>query len=305
MEQELALCYQILDASDEQIAVVDTKYHYLFANEAYLCAHQKHKEEIENAHLQDIIGEDTFQKVLKPQLNDCYSGKEVSYESWLKYQGKVFRFMRVRYTALRDAQNRVIAIAVSYRDLTEQKQLEVSLTESKQIIEQISITDWLTELYSKIYFEEIFPQLINISKRNDQILSFGLINIDHFKEYNEMYGENAGDEALKKISAALKHSFKRPNDYTFRIEGDTFAMLFNVAKSYDAIGLSEKVRQCIESLQIDHVNSPILPCLTVSIGLTVMQPSQKDTSDMIYKKTQKLLNSAKKEGKNKICYLDS
>lgn len=305
MEQELALCYQILDASDEQIAIIDTKYHYLYANEAYLHAHKKRKEEIENSHIQDVVGTDTFQKVLKPQLNDCYLGKEVSYESWLKYQGKFFRFMRVRYTALHDAQNKVKAIAVSYRDLTQQKQLEVSLTESKQIIEQISITDWLTELYSKIYFDDIFPQLINISKRNDQILAFGLINIDHFKEYNKTYGENAGNEALKKVSSTLKNSFKRPNDYTFRIEGDTFAMLFNVAKSYDAITLAEKIHKCIESLQIDHINSPDIPYLTVSMGLTVMQPSQKDTEDMIYKKTQKLLFTAKKEGKNKICYLDS
>ncbi|MDM5270632.1 sensor domain-containing diguanylate cyclase [Sulfurovum sp. zt1-1] len=305
MEEELALCYQILDASDEQIAVIDTKYHYIFANEAYLSAHQKHREEIKNTHLQDTIGADTFNNKLKQQLNDCYIGKEVSYEGWIKFQEKGFKFMRVRYTALRNTQNQVKAISISYRDLTEQKQCEVSLSESKQIIEQISITDWVTELHSKIYFDEVFPKVINISKRNDQILSFGLINIDNFKEYNETHGGNAGDEALKKIAKSLKNSFKRPNDYTFRLDKDTFAMLFNVTKYKDVEYLCEKIRQCIESLRIEHSNSSEMLGLTVSMGVSILKPDQNESADMIYRNTQQLLKHAKKEGKNKIYYSQS
>lgn len=302
MDQRSALCYQLLDASDEQIAVIDTTYHYLFANKAYLTAHNKEKEEIEKSHLQDVVGADMFNSVLKPQLDDCYLGKEVSYEKWIKVQEKVFRFMRVRYTALHDADHQVSAIAVCYRDLTEQKQLEVSLSESKQIIEQISITDWVTDLHSKIYFDDVFPKMINISKRNGQVLAFGLLNIDHFKAYNETYGGNAGDEALKKIADALKNSFKRPNDYTFRLEGDTFGILFNVTKSEDVRDLCQKIHQQIESLTIKHTHSPTKPYLTLSMGITVLHPDQKKSADMVYRDTQKLLSTAKQKGKNCISY---
>lgn len=292
-----------MDASDEQIAVIDTTYHCLFANKAYLNAHQKTKEEIEQRHLEDVVGTDIFHRVMKPQLDDCYLGKEVSYESWIKVQEKIFRFMRVRYTALFDANHQVSAIAVCYRDLTEQKQLEVSLTESKQIIEQISITDWVTDLHSKIYFDDVFPKMINISKRNRQILAFGLLNIDHFKAYNETYGGNAGDEALKKIAESLKSTFKRPNDYTFRLEGDTFGILFNVTKSEDVRDLCTKIDQQIESLRIKHTHSPTKPYMTLSMGITVLHPDQKNTADRIYRDTQKLLSSAKREGKNRISYV--
>lgn len=291
-----------MDASDEQIAVIDTTYHCLFANKAYLTAHQKDKEEIEQRHLEDVVGTDVFHRVMKPQLDDCYLGKEVSYESWIKVQEKIFRFMRVRYTALYDEDHQVSAIAVCYRDLTEQKQLEVSLTESKQIIEQISITDWVTDLHSKIYFDDVFPKMINISKRNRQILAFGLLNIDHFKEYNETYGGNAGDEALKKIAESLKRAFKRPNDYTFRLEGDTFGILFNVTRSEDVRDLCTKIDQQIELLRINHTRSPTKPYMTLSMGITVLHPDQKNTADRIYRDTQKLLSATKREGKNKISY---
>ncbi|MFT7879963.1 MAG: diguanylate cyclase [Sulfurimonas sp.] len=302
MEQALALCYQTLNGSDDQIAVIDTKYHYVFANEAYLGAYQKSMDEIENRHIEEILGTDTFNTILRPQLEECYAGKEVTYERWIKFNEKTFKFMRVSYAALRDTKNHVRAIAVFYRDLTAQKQLEVALTESKQIIEQISITDWVTELHSKVYFDDVFPKMINISKRNDQLLSFGLIDIDHFTEYNETYGENAGDDALKKIAGTLKGSFHRPNDYIFRLDGNTFAMLFNVAQSDDAKHLCEKIHQYVKSLDIEHVNSPILPCITVSIGITVLHPDQEYSADIVYRKTQELLKSAKSEGKNRICY---
>lgn len=300
MEQDLALCYQILNGSDDQIAVIDTKYHYIFANEAYLSAYHTQSEEIINRHLEDIIGSDTFNTVLKPQLVECYAGKEISYERWIKFNDKAFRFMRVSYSALRDKENQVQAIAVFYRDLTEQKQLEVALTESKQIIEQISITDWMTELHSRVYFDDVFPKMINISKRNNQLLSFGLIDIDHFTEYNETYGENAGDDALKKIAHMIKNAFNRPNDYTFRLDGNTFAMLFNVTKSNDVIFLAKRIRQCVESLNIEHVNSPVTPYLTVSMGITVLEPDQEDSADVVYRKAQKLLDTAKQKGKNRI-----
>jgi len=302
LDQGLALCYQLLDASDEQIAVIDTTYHYLFANKAYLTAHKKEKDEIVKSHLGDVVGADMFNNVLKPQLDDCYLGKEVSYERWIKVQEKVFRFMRVRYTALYDEHHQVSAIAICYRDLTEQKQLEVSLSESKQIIEQISITDWVTDLHGKIYFDDVFPKMINISKRNKQILAFGLINIDHFKTYNETYGGNAGDEALKKIAETLRNAFKRPSDYTFRLEGDTFAMLFNVANSDDVKDLCRKIHHSIESLKIPHANSQTIPYLTVSIGISILQPEQQESVASVYKNTQKILWSAKKAGKNRISY---
>lgn len=302
LKEELALCYQILDGSDDQIAVIDTKYHYIFANEAYLCAYQKSMDEIENRHIEEILGTDTFNTILRPQLEECYLGKEVSYERWIKLNEKVFKFMRVSYSALRDKENQIRAIAVFYRDLTEQKQLEVALTESKQIIEQISITDWVTELHSKVYFDDVFPKMIDISKRNAQLLSFGLIDVDHFEEYIETYGENAGDDALKKIADTLRDSLNRSNDYIFRLNGNTFAILFNVTKNDDVTYLAEKIRQCVETQEIEHVNAPVIPYITVSIGITVLQPEQENTADMVYKKTQNLLDSAKREGKNRICY---
>lgn len=297
---EKSLCQETLNMITHQVAVIDTNYKYIFANNAYRFAHNSIDVDLHGHSLEEVIGTDSFKNVVKPKLDASYRGEEVSYTSWIKFRKKGFRFSKVKYAALHNESDQVIAIAIEIHDLTEQKQLELSLNESKQIIAEISTIDWLTELHNDNHFNTFFPKKIKIANRNGQLLAFGLLNIDHFNAYNTKYGRNAGDRTLKKIASSFKKILKRPNDYIFRLKEDEFAILFNVSEENDGKKIAEKIRKSIESLKIEHQESPVFPFVTISIGLTILEPDNKHSIDEIVKGVRKLLKSAKKSGKNSV-----
>ena len=171
---------------------------------------------------------------------------------------------------------------------------------SKKEIQRISRKDALTNLYNRRYFDEVFPKQINIAKRNKTNLVFAMIDIDYFKEYNDSYGHHQGDLALKKVALVLKESLHRPDDYTFRLGGEEFGMLFNVKKSQNAINLAQDFRRDIESLQIEHKNSSVSSYLTVSIGLYLSNVNQIEDINVIYNLADKCLYKAKNNGRNQI-----
>ncbi len=174
----------------------------------------------------------------------------------------------------------------------------------KKYIETLSITDALTNLFNRRHFDIIFKSEIKNSLRHKYILSFILLDIDFFKQYNDTYGHQAGDEALKKVSMCIKNTFKRPDDYSFRVGGEEFAVLFNVDEKKDALLLANKLRTNIESLCINHKSSEVSKYLTVSAGLIQIKEKQKNETYELYKKADDALYIAKNKGRNKIYYYE-
>ena len=173
---------------------------------------------------------------------------------------------------------------------------------SKKRIEEISNIDSLTSLHNRRYFDNIFPKELRIAKRNKIFLAYVMLDIDHFKQYNDTYGHQEGDSALKKVSEVLKLILNRPDDFTFRIGGEEFVMLFKVNNKEDAISIAQDCRMKIEDLKISHKKSSVSSFLTVSMGLTLIDPLLNNDLDIIYKKTDDLLYAAKQNGRNNLVY---
>ncbi|NQY21909.1 MAG: sensor domain-containing diguanylate cyclase [Campylobacteraceae bacterium] len=173
---------------------------------------------------------------------------------------------------------------------------------SKKRIEEISNIDSLTSLHNRRYFDDIFPKELNIAKRNKIFLAYVMLDIDHFKQYNDTYGHQDGDSALKKVAEVLKLTLHRPDDFTFRIGGEEFVMLFKVKNKEDAISIAQDCRIKIENLKIAHKNSSVSSFVTVSMGLTLIDPLLNNDLDRIYKKADDLLYEAKQSGRNKLVY---
>ena len=171
-------------------------------------------------------------------------------------------------------------------------------------IKELSIKDSMTDLYNRRYFETIFIKELNRTKRYEHDFIFIIIDIDYFKQYNDTYGHQAGDEVIKKISSALQRIFKRSTDIVFRLGGEEFGIICVDVEEKDILSLSERLRSFIHHLKIEHKKSDVCDVVTVSGGLSVIKPYYKYSKDQIYKFTDDALYEAKSSGRDKIVQFD-
>lgn len=190
-------------------------------------------------------------------------------------------------------------------DISEYKTTLIELDKKNKILNSLSITDYLTGLNNRRYFEEIFEKKLSLLNRHNHGFSLALIDIDFFKDFNDCFGHQAGDEALVSIGKILKETFHRPNDYIFRLGGEEFGILFDVKSNKDSFFLIEKLRQNVENAKLKSCNNKVSPYITVSIGLiniNIIKKKDNLTSKEIYSRVDKLLYESKENGRNKTTY---
>lgn len=170
----------------------------------------------------------------------------------------------------------------------------------KKIIEEISITDALTNIYNRRYFNEIFPKVINSAKRTNESVSFLLLDIDNFKLYNDNYGHQKGDDILVNFAKCLKTNLHRADDYAFRLGGEEFGIVFKTSSKDKAIEFAQKLRHNIENMKLIHEYSTTSQYITASMGLVYKNANEINSMDEMYKEADDLLYVSKKEGRNKV-----
>ncbi|MDD3055972.1 MAG: diguanylate cyclase [Aliarcobacter sp.] len=169
----------------------------------------------------------------------------------------------------------------------------------KKLIEIISITDGLTNIYNRRYFDEIFPKIINNAKRKNELVSFLFMDIDHFKQYNDNYGHQKGDDVLVKFATCLKESLHRSSDFAFRLGGEEFAIVYQTDTKEKAIEFANNIKNNIENLKIIHEFNSASPYITASMGL-ICKNADDIIVDEVYKEVDNLLYEAKRSGRNQI-----
>jgi diguanylate cyclase (GGDEF)-like protein/PAS domain S-box-containing protein len=172
----------------------------------------------------------------------------------------------------------------------------------KKRIEELSITDGLTNIYNRRYFNEIFPKLITGAKRDELLVCFILMDIDCFKLYNDTYGHQMGDDVLIQVARAIKESLHRADDYCFRLGGEEFGVCFKAKSKEDAVTFANLIRINIENLHIVHAKNPASPFVTSSAGLVFVDMSDNVESDYLYKQADDLLYMAKENGRNRVVW---
>lgn len=170
----------------------------------------------------------------------------------------------------------------------------------KKLVEKLSISDGLTDLFNRRHFETIFPSLINNARRHNQRVCFLMFDVDYFKAYNDTYGHQKGDEVLVRIAKTLKKNIKRAGDFPFRLGGEEFGVLYQTDSQSDAVYFANKLKATIQNLAIQHEGSDNYKVITVSMGLICSEINQADTADSLYKKVDDLLYQAKATGRNKL-----
>lgn len=190
-------------------------------------------------------------------------------------------------------------------DVSDYKKALKELDEKNRLLSEISITDSLTGLYNRRYFQDILEKKVCSLIRNKHPFYFAIIDIDFFKEYNDSFGHYKGDLVLEKIGKVFKESFLRSTDYLFRIGGEEFAILFDANDSKEATLVIENFRKKIEDLKIKASKNSLYEYLTVSIGLGNVKELKSDTNpSIIYHEVDKLLYKSKNENRNKVTVAD-
>jgi diguanylate cyclase (GGDEF)-like protein/PAS domain S-box-containing protein len=174
---------------------------------------------------------------------------------------------------------------------------------SKKIIEQISITDSLTKLYNRRHFDEILQHELKRAKRTKLSLSFLMLDIDFFKQYNDTYGHQEGDKVLSSIGSVMNKFSRREGDYAFRLGGEEFGFIFHEDSFEKAYDFAEKLRVAIQDLKIPHSKSSVNDFVSVSVGLIHIDKIKEINIDSIYKQADDELYKAKTAGKNQTSYI--
>lgn len=171
------------------------------------------------------------------------------------------------------------------------------LIATKAMLEKLTKTDALTKLYNRRHFDEVLPLQMSAANRSNELLALAIIDIDHFKNYNDTFGHPAGDVALVALSGLLKVQMKRINDAVFRLGGEEFAVLYQATDEKSALKLMEDIRIAVEGLdQYCEIEQQI----TISAGLLLLDANQHVPVERAYELADKLLYQAKESGRNKV-----
>lgn len=168
-------------------------------------------------------------------------------------------------------------------------------------LEKMSNIDSLTSLYNRRFFNEAYQREWLSAVRSQDVLAVLMVDIDHFKKYNDTYGHLQGDKCLKSVADAVQRAVKRPRDLVARYGGEEFVILLSETDTSGACRIAEQVLFNIKELGIRHAASSIDGIVSVSIGVASTIPKLDDLSDELLKLADEALYRAKNNGGNCIC----
>lgn len=199
----------------------------------------------------------------------------------LRHHSRLYHVMRQRddaYKALRESEQRLLESNLALRRLTQ--------------------SDGLTGLANRRYFDEYLASEWSRALAESRECALLMIDVDHFKAFNDTYGHLAGDEALKKVADAIRGACNRSTDLAARYGGEEFAAVLPATSQGGARLIAEKVRIAVRELQIAHAGSATAPILTISIGCAARVPVQNEPAARLISQADKRLYMAKRQGRN-------
>jgi diguanylate cyclase (GGDEF)-like protein len=184
-----------------------------------------------------------------------------------------------------------------------ERQLRTSFLERGLMGEMVA-RDGLTGLKNRGAFDDYFPRMWQQALRDRRSLALLLIDVDHFKAYNDRYGHQAGDQALRRVAQVVQGFARRPLDIAGRYGGEEFVLgLFDL--SGDSVrDMADQLRKSIHALSITHEDSPTASFVTASIGVAIVGPRIGRSADGAVQVADEALYSAKRSGRNCVSVVD-
>lgn len=176
----------------------------------------------------------------------------------------------------------------------------IKLKQKTDLLEQYALLDGLTGVPNRRHFDEQYAAETKRSLREGHPLSAIMMDIDHFKAFNDHYGHGAGDQCLQKVARALAGTLSRPGDRVCRYGGEEFVALLPGTDADGAREVAERMRLAVEGLAIRHDYSSTGPVVTMSLGAATLEPGADIEPDALLKRADQALYAAKEAGRNRV-----
>ena len=181
---------------------------------------------------------------------------------------------------------------------------QIKIVNQFRMIERLSLVDQLTGIPNRRSFDERINAEWRRAVREGETtpLSILVMDVDHFKIYNDTYGHQQGDNALKMVATVFSKQIRRSMDFAARWGGEEFIGLLPDTPLEGALEIAEGIRKSIENMEIPHDNGTSSK-ITVSIGVSTQRPSQDSWTDSFISMADKALYDAKAAGRNMVSHV--
>lgn len=177
----------------------------------------------------------------------------------------------------------------------------LQLKRQADLLRELAFRDGLTGLANRRAFDERLALELRHALRSQQALSLLLIDVDFFKRYNDHYGHQAGDAALRAVAGVLSDNMLRPVDMAARYGGEEFACLLPETPLEGALSVAERLRADLQTLQLPHAASEVAPHLTLSVGAVSTPGRPGVPPQRLLQAADQQLYQAKRAGRHRAC----
>ncbi len=199
----------------------------------------------------------------------------------------------------RETENAARAAVALREENTKLAAANVQLEAQSAQLHALAFQDGLTGIANRRHFNERLQKEWRDCRRHQTHLALLIIDIDHFKLFNDHYGHQAGDDCLKLVAKALQERLWRAHDVVARYGGEEFVCLLPNCEPVHAKAKAEQLRMAIEALGIPHAASPVNSMVTISIGIATLVPENNSYPEQLLTASDKALYAAKAAGRNR------
>lgn len=182
----------------------------------------------------------------------------------------------------------------------ELEQVNRQLQLANQVLHQLSTHDGLTGVANRRQFDEVLLVEWRRAARVRGPVALVMVDIDHFKPFNDEYGHQAGDDTLKEVAYALQDSVQRAGDLVARYGGEEFAIILPGTQIEEAARLGELIRETVEARKIRHARSVPFRYVTVSVGAAAVYAVRDGSPAELVAAADRALYAAKRSGRNRV-----
>jgi diguanylate cyclase (GGDEF)-like protein len=177
----------------------------------------------------------------------------------------------------------------------------LTLKAQTDLLRQWAYIDGLTGVHNRRYLDERLAGEWGRAERSGTALGVVLIDVDHFKRYNDCYGHQAGDDCLRRVAQTLRATLKRPGDIVARYGGEEFACLLPETELAGALAMAQEMGEQVRRLAIAHAGSTVAPVVTISLGVSSNLPGAAGTAQTLLLQADAQLYAAKAQGRDRVC----
>ncbi|MGQ0586111.1 MAG: diguanylate cyclase domain-containing protein [Gammaproteobacteria bacterium] len=218
-----------------------------------------------------------------------------------KHRG--YRWFNSRAHAERDANGKLVRLAGSLTDIHDRRVAEEALHAAQSELTRLAYRDTLTDLYNRRYFDEHFQREWERARRSRQPLALLLLDLDHFKAYNDRYGHAAGDSCLVEFSLLMARCATRPADIVARLGGEEFGLVLPETSAVRGAKVAQRLQLLLQQNAIPHEGSP-LKVLTFSAGVAAIETPDGPGPAELFEQADRALYEIKRRGRDGVLRYD-